>query len=241
MNDLFISEPNRTYHEAQSQMELLPNYYAWTYGVFLPYIHGTVVELGSGAGLGIAHYIQHTKKVYAVDFNGELLSRARALLPGDRLQTIQADLTDDWDELAHIKADAIIMMDVVEHFADDTNLIAKAAALLKPGGHMLIKVPANRSLYSPMDEASGHYRRYNREDFKKLADKARLKIERISPVNRAGALAYRFKNKQSTNFSKSFSPSQLKLINTLLPMVRLFDKIPGLPGLSLVAVLKHQP
>ena len=106
---------------------------------------------------------------------------------------------------------------------------------------MLIKVPANRSLYSPMDEASGHYRRYDREDFKKLADKARLKIERISPVNRAGALAYRFKNKQSTNFSKSFSPTQLKLINTLLPMVRLFDKIPGLPGLSLVAVLKHQP
>ena len=72
---------NRTYHEALAQMELLPNYYAWTYEAFRPFITGEVIELGCGAGLGMATYVDRVQRVYAVDHNEKLLKRVRASLP----------------------------------------------------------------------------------------------------------------------------------------------------------------
>ncbi len=67
-------------------------------------------------------------------------------------------------------------MDVLEHFENDTAIMQKAAELMKPGGHIVLKVPAQRRLFSAMDEASGHYRRYDRSDLALLAERASLAV-----------------------------------------------------------------
>ena len=160
---------NRTYHEAQSSMELLPNYYKWTYGKFRRYITGDVVELGCGSGTGIRCYLERAHHVYAVDHNDELLMRISQSFDTSKVTPIKADLMDDWHELKGIEADIVILMDVLEHFRDDEDFLQKAAALLKPGGKIAIKVPAQSALYSSIDEASGHFRRYDPEDLRRLA------------------------------------------------------------------------
>lgn len=229
---------NRTYHVAQSHMELLPNYYAWTYGLFRPWLAGTVVELGCGAGLGLPHYADRAARVFAVDHDDALLARVTAAAPAT-VTAMNADLmADRWPEFDGITADAVLMMDVLEHFADDARFLASAARLLRPGGHVLIKVPAQSARYSPMDEASGHYRRYDPADITRLADAAGLQVVSLFPINRLGGLAYRFKRQQKSNFSKSFAPWQLRAINHGLPLVRLFDTLPLAGGLSLAAVLR---
>lgn len=228
---------NRTYHEAQSSMEYLPNYYSWMYGKFSQSISGDIVELGCGSGMGIATYIENVSTVYAIDHNDELLQRVSKRFTSEKVKTITADLIGDWHELAEIKADAVIMMDVLEHFQDDVTFLKKAELLLKPSGHLVIKVPAQRSLYSEMDRASGHYRRYNAADLKKLAVDAGLSLVFIKQVNPIGALVYRLKNKRNTNLSKTFSPIQLRVINTILPLIKIGDLVPFLPGLSLIAVM----
>ena len=76
-----LSDANRTYHVAQSSMELLPNYYRWTYGAFLPHLTGDVVELGCGAGLGIGTYLQAARSVTAVDHDPALLRRISTVHP----------------------------------------------------------------------------------------------------------------------------------------------------------------
>jgi SAM-dependent methyltransferase len=222
-------------------MELLPNYYAWTYGLFRSYLSGEVLELGCGAGLGIAKYLSRVERVFAVDHNDDLLWRIRASLPDDRVHVIQADLSGDWTELDGLSVDTVIIMDVLEHFRDDLEFLHKTAKLLKPGGHIVLKVPGQKSLYSPMDQASGHYRRYDPEDIEGLASKLGFRVVELKHINRLGGLGYRVKNRQSTNFSKSFTHLQLKIINLALPLVRLFDVLPGPPGLSLVAVLARDP
>jgi SAM-dependent methyltransferase len=222
-------------------MELLPNYYAWTYGAFRPFLSGEVIELGCGAGLGIASYHSRVDRVYAVDHNEDLLRRVQANFPRDRVRTILADLAGDWSELQGLSVDSVILMDVLEHFRDDLTFLRKAADLLKPGGHVLLKVPAQSRLYSPMDRASGHFRRYDPKDVETLASSLGLRIVKLNQINRLGALAYRVKNHNATNFSKSFAPLQLKIINLALPLVRLFDVLPRLPGLSLVAALAKCP
>jgi hypothetical protein len=55
-------------------------------------------------------------------------------------------------------------------------------------------------------------------------------------MNPVGAWGYRLKKDRQTNYSKTFSPTKLKLVNAAIPVLSLFDLVPGLDGLSLVGV-----
>ena len=89
-----------------------------------------------------------------------------------------------------------------------------------------------------MDQASGHFRRYDVDDLRKLSEESGLSLVFIKHINPVGAFVYKLKNKKNTNLSKTFSPRQLKIINVLLPMLRIGDIFSFIPGLSLVAVMK---
>jgi SAM-dependent methyltransferase len=233
-----LTQVNRTFHTLQQPMRLLPNYYAWTYGHFARWLHGTVIELGCGAGWGLPFVIGHAERIIAVDHDDELLAGIRANLPG-KVETLKADLMSaDWPELGPVRADAIMMMDVLEHFADDRAFLATACRFLKPGGALLIKVPAGAARYCAMDRASGHYRRYDPQDLEALAAALGLELVHLTSINRLGGLAYRLRKRRETNFSRSFAPWQLRLINTGLGVVRLADYLPIADGLSLMAVLR---
>lgn len=234
-----IEEGNLAHHEAQSLLELMPNYYNWTYGKFKNILHGDIIEIGCGAGLGIGSYLDRVGHVYAVDYNDELLRRITIKYPADRVTAVKADLRGSWGELKGLQGDAVILMDVLEHFEDDLNFLTKSATLVKPGGFLIIKVPAQSALYSAMDQASGHFRRYDPEGLRQLAEAANLEIISLQQINPVGGLVYRLKNKNKTNFSKSFSPTQLRLINSVLPLLALFDYFPFLPGLSVVGIFKR--
>jgi SAM-dependent methyltransferase len=58
--------------------------------------------------------------------------------------------------------DMALMLDVLEHIADDEGAAAAVARLLRPGGHLLLTVPALPALWSAHDDANHHYRRYRR-------------------------------------------------------------------------------
>lgn len=218
-------------------MELLPAYYRWIYSNFLKHIHGQTVELGCGAAIGLTNYIKRPKHIYAVDHNEKLLEKVAQKYPSKKVTPLQADLIGEWDFLPESSQDTILMMDVVEHFKDDTAFIQKSARLLVPGGKLLIKVPADPSLYCSIDQASGHYRRYDEAMLAKLAEDAGLEVQEIYNNNILGALAYKLKRERETNFSRTFSTFQLKVINLLIPLIRLADILP-LPGLSIMCVMK---
>ena len=57
-------------------------------------------------------------------------------------------------------------------------------------------------------------------------------------MNPAGAWSYRFKKEKKTNFSRTFSPGKLRVVNTLMPVLALLDHVPGLKGLSLIGVFR---
>ena len=229
---------NRTYHEPQSAMSLLPNYYSWTYGKFLKYIYGDVVELGCGAGMGIAEYFEQAERVYAVDHDKELLGIVSRRFDSNKLEVIQTDLTSDWQELRDLRADTVVIMDVLEHFEDDSAFLEKASRLLKTNGYLVGKVPAQSALYSAMDRASGHYRRYDPDDIERLADETGLSLMFAKSMNPIAAIIYRLRNQRNSNFSRSFSVRQLRLINAAIPFLRMGDFMPFLPGLGLVFVMQ---
>ncbi len=84
--------------------------------------------------------------------------------------------------------DTIIYIDVLEHIEDDRAELERAAALLRPGGHVIILSPAHQNLYTPFDKAIGHFRRYNRSMLEALSP-AGLRLERIWYLDCVGLFA----------------------------------------------------
>jgi SAM-dependent methyltransferase len=59
--------------------------------------------------------------------------------------------------------DLVCAFEVLEHLADDTSALAEWLPLVRPGGHLLLSVPADPERFGPWDEHVGHYRRYSSE------------------------------------------------------------------------------
>jgi 2-polyprenyl-3-methyl-5-hydroxy-6-metoxy-1,4-benzoquinol methylase len=64
--------------------------------------------------------------------------------------------------------DCVAATDVLEHIADDFAAFEKLVQLVKPGGILLITVPAGQWLFGFHDESLGHYRRYSRRQLAHL-------------------------------------------------------------------------
>ena len=56
----------------------------------------------------------------------------------------------------------------MEHIKDDHLAIKNMVKLLKPGGNLVILVPAYQALYNNFDTTLEHYRRYNKKSLTSL-------------------------------------------------------------------------
>src|SRR5262249_10002097 len=56
--------------------------------------------------------------------------------------------------------DVVLALDVIEHVADDVTLLQEARRVLRPGGVLVVTVPALPWLWSAHDDVNHHYRRY---------------------------------------------------------------------------------
>jgi SAM-dependent methyltransferase len=57
--------------------------------------------------------------------------------------------------------DLVCAFEVLEHIEDDAGALAQWAGLIRPGGWLLLSVPAHQSRFGPWDEFVGHFRRYD--------------------------------------------------------------------------------
>jgi SAM-dependent methyltransferase len=60
--------------------------------------------------------------------------------------------------------DLVCAFEVLEHIEDDAAAAKEWASHIRPGGWMLLSVPADQHRYGPMDEYVGHFRRYGPEE-----------------------------------------------------------------------------
>jgi SAM-dependent methyltransferase len=57
--------------------------------------------------------------------------------------------------------DVALMCDVIEHVADDIAILVQARRAVKSDGVLVVTVPAHQVLWTAVDDASGHKRRYS--------------------------------------------------------------------------------
>lgn len=81
--------------------------------------------------------------------------------------------------------DCVLALDVIEHVDDDIGIMAKLHGVVKPGGHLIITVPAFQTLWSEHDEINLHKRRYRAGKLKQQIEEAGFEIQRVTYCNTA--------------------------------------------------------
>ena len=74
--------------------------------------------------------------------------------------------------------DVVGAFDVVEHVPDEATVFAELRRILRPGGVLLISVPAYQWAWTELDDLAGHHRRYTRPRLTRAATDADFEVIR---------------------------------------------------------------
>lgn len=209
------------------------HYNSWVFSQLQPHLGRKVLEVGCGNGNFTVLLAQHCSSVVGVDLNSDYVRAAKRRLSGYSHATIQqTDATQmRWSQ----SFDTIVMLDVLEHIEDDVRMLQQLGACLKPGGKLLIKVPALECIYSQMDAVIGHYRRYNKKTLRKVLQKAYFPNPELWYFNMAGIPGWWWNGKI---LRRTTPPSQqVGLFNQVVPVLETVESVVKPPvGLSVFAV-----
>ncbi len=121
--------------------------------------------------------------------------------------------------------DLLYTLNVLEHIENDVGVLQTCHQKIKPGGRILIYVPAFQILYSSMDKNVGHIRRYTRAE---LAEKVRLAgfdVVRNEYVDSAGFLASLLFKVFGNDSGTLHRGALITYDRYLFPLSRLADRI----------------
>ncbi|MGH2952856.1 MAG: class I SAM-dependent methyltransferase [Solirubrobacterales bacterium] len=79
--------------------------------------------------------------------------------------------------------DLALVLDVLEHLADDITGLGELRRVVRPGGALIVTVPAHPRLWSRHDELNHHRRRYTRSTLADAAARSGWRVRRITHFN----------------------------------------------------------
>jgi SAM-dependent methyltransferase len=166
-------------------------YYRWILGQWRPYLLGTVLELGAGIGNFSAHLLaEPIKRLILVEPAQELCERLRARFQHERRIELRNGMLEDARGDLMSSLDAVVSVNVLEHITHDLETLKTAHALLRPGGMLLVFVPALQLLYGSMDRTFGHVRRYTKKTLTDRLLEAGFSPLRIKYMNVLGVVPW---------------------------------------------------
>lgn len=230
---------NTEHHDAQSRLGHLLAYYEWTLDLFGDTFDGPAADAGAGAGHFSALLAQRVRPLLLLEGGDENLAELNARYANNPdVEVCGGDLMACEAVLKTHGVRSIFTLDVLEHLPDDIAMLRQFHAALPVGGRLYIKVPALQWLYGPIDEASGHYRRYTRANLAAAVESAGFRVDKCHYMNLAAVAPYFVKSrilKRAANFSRTFSMTQIKRIQRSIPFLRGIDRVTGPPfGLSVI-------
>jgi len=163
-------------------------YHRWLTDLARPYLGEHPVELGSGLGDYAASWLDDgLGRITVTDVDASRLGRLRQRFAGDeRVEVLGLDVFDP-PEREH---SCFVAFNVLEHIPDHVGALRAAHRLLRPGGAVVMFVPAFEIGMSEFDRAVGHVRRYRLAGLRAAYEQAGLRLERLHYVNAPGLLAW---------------------------------------------------
>lgn len=185
---------------------------------------GLAVDLGCGGGYTVKFFEDHYPTV-GVDVSHEALQLCRSR---GFSRLCQVDMARFSLPFKSESFDLLLALDVIEHVDDDVHALMECRRILRPGGLLIVTVPAFMWLWSPWDEALGHRRRYTASSLADSLHRAGLAIKQLSysfffifPIAVLVRGIKRLMRRDALHYSSDFIPIPSLLNSGLIQMGRL--------------------
>ena len=212
-----LPDEDRIGYETLQRMASVTHYNRWIYQELAPFVGDRILEVGCGIGNMTAYFLGRELLV-SVDRLQASVEVTRSLYAGHKhFHVFQGDITDP-NLVARLQTypfDTVLGINVLEHIHEDTLALMHMWELLRPGGRLLLVVPAGRYLYGSLDRALGHHRRYDPKMMQDLAATVGFAWQRLHYMNLAGIPGWWL---NSRLLKRELLPeSQLRWFNRLAP------------------------
>ncbi|MBO8171410.1 MAG: class I SAM-dependent methyltransferase [Bacillaceae bacterium] len=147
---------------------LLEHYARYHFAV--PYTHGRVLDIATGAGYGpqiLLRYGTGIERVVAVDVSEDAIRYAREHYDDERIDWRLADGADPSIVQQLGMFDTIISFETIEHIEQDFQFVDNLYRMLKPGGVAVISTPFGKGRHHPCADPF-HVCQYTEEEFREL-------------------------------------------------------------------------
>jgi SAM-dependent methyltransferase len=166
-------------------MSFASNYHRWIVDEIAPFLGERVAEVGAGIGsvsrLLLERPLAHLD---AFEPSANMFPQLREALRAEpRARAVQGFFGAGQAGAAY---DAVAYINVLEHIEDDAGELRHAHAALRPGGHLLVFVPALAWLYGELDRQVGHVRRYARRELRERVAEAGFEVRSCRYFDVAG-------------------------------------------------------
>lgn len=133
-----------------------------------------ILEVGCSSGFMLQAIRQTMPQAFVIgsDYVRQPLEHLAAQVPD--IPLLQFNLLEC--PLPDASVDAIVLLNVLEHIKNDEAALLQLYRILKPGGVLVLEVPAGPKLYDVYDKLLMHFRRYARPQIVKLARKSGFNV-----------------------------------------------------------------
>ncbi len=142
-----------------------------------PYEPGSALDVGCGSAGNTAVLRDLGWRVAGLEYS----AAAASIAHGRGIPLVRSDARRL--PFADSSFDLVMSTDMWEHIAEDDQVASEAARVLRPGGQLLVMVPAGMDLWSGHDLALGHVRRYERDELIALVESVGLRVEKVQGWN----------------------------------------------------------
>jgi SAM-dependent methyltransferase len=204
------------------------------------YIVGRVLEVGAGLG-GTTVRLRDGRQSdwLCLEPDAGLAERLKARLRDDPSSVPTRVVVGGIEALGpQERFDCILYIDVLEHIKDDVGEMERAARHLAAGGTLVVLCPAFQLLFSELDHALGHFRRYTKRTIAPVFPRSLERVE-LFYLDSLGMLAS-LANKM---FLRQSAPNagQVKFWDgSIIPISRILDPLLRRSiGRSVIAVYRN--
>ncbi|MEU8386610.1 class I SAM-dependent methyltransferase [Micromonospora sp. NPDC048842] len=182
-----ITGDQRVQSEVLEGLATAVNHRRWFIELAVPYLGDDPIEIGSGLGDYALEWSERLPRFTATEADPDRLVQLKERL-ADRPNVVVRQMLLPHNDRGDYSA--AVSYNVLEHIEDHVGALQSMRDLVRPGGAVIIIVPAFQFAMGPADIATGHVRRYTKKTLGAAMTDAGLTIEKMHYANALGLIGY---------------------------------------------------
>jgi len=225
-------------HHILETVSEMDNYHKWIIEYFRPYFGTQILEVGSGSGT-LSQLLPGSGDITLTDIDRDYVEYLKKNFSHP---VVRWDVSHPQPEsLPKSGFDTVFSSNVLEHVKDDTQAFKNIHTLLKPGGRLLLFVPASPAIFGELDRQLHHFRRYEKNSLREKLTNLGYRVERIEYHNFVGFFAWGLVSRVLSLKQISYSSFSAKMFDKVFsPFLWLENSFPPPFGQNLAVVAVKQ-